>query len=285
MKYLVLVLIFCFCGCNTSKNAQQGISTVEIDTLYSNQLNRNIPYRVYLPGNYHEKEIFPVLYLLHGHGGNDDDWFTPEEGHVNSILDSLIDLNKIPPLVAVTMDAGNSWYVDSKERMESAYIQDFMPFIESKYKVIKEERSRIIAGNSAGGYGALRLSLKFPQLFRSSILLSPAAYNPLPPEISSSRKVVVFEKNGVFNDSIWASYAYTNLIDSSPSKRVLPKFYVSTGDDDKYDIFTVVSRLRTFFKEHGIDHEIIVTDGGHSWEVWCHSFARDLVRIINENPL
>jgi enterochelin esterase-like enzyme len=285
MRYFFLVTLVCLLSCKTSPSKKDIDSVVITGTFYSKHLDRDLAFRTYLPENYNESEVFHVIYLLHGHGGSDDDWFSDHEGHVKTVLDSLYKINRIPAMVAVTMDAGNSWYIDSKERMESAYVHDFIPFAETTYNVESGARSRIIAGNSAGGYGALRLSLKYPELFKASILLSPAAYSPLPPKISSSRKTSAFEIDGVFNDSIWLSNSYHNLINTERDLNLIPRFYLSTGDDDNYDIFAVVNTLRTFFREFDLDNEIVVTNGGHSWDVWRRSFARDLARIVNDYEL
>ena len=97
-----------------------------------------------------------------------------------------------------------------------------------------------------GGYGALNYSLKHPTLFSNFILLAPAAYSPEPPELSSSRKINVYKKDGVFNDSIWQANLYRN-IKLNTDKDSYPTFYTYTGDDDPYEIFDVVVDLKTYF--------------------------------------
>jgi enterochelin esterase-like enzyme len=280
---LLVCLLFIISACQSPNKETLSSSRIINDTLQSNLLNRPLAFKIYLPEIYNAESDYPVLYLLHGHGGSDDDWFNKDEGDAVAILDSLIKIKAIDPLIAITLDAGNSWYVDSKELMETTYIKEFIPYIEEKYSINKDG-FRIIAGNSAGGFGTLRFSLKYPDLFHSSILLSPAAYYPLPPNISSSRKIEAFEKDSAFNDSIWLSYSYLKLIDSF-SNKTYPKFYTSTGDDDEYQIFNVVVDLKTFFKNHNIANETLVIDGGHTWDVWQYCFTNDLVRIFNENQL
>ena len=110
----------------------------------------------------------------------------------------------------------------------------------------------------------------------------PAAYFPSPPEISSSRKIDVFKSKGVFNDSIWKSYSYRNLIESSKSVADFPKFYTSTGDDDAYGIFNIITELRSFLTKNNIQNETLVINGGHDWKVWRACFTNDLIRIFND---
>ena len=180
------------------------------------------------------------------------------------------------------MDAGNSWYVNAIEQMESAYIDEFIPLVESVYNIKKERNSRIIAGLSAGGYGALRFSLKYPELFYASILLSPAAYEPEPPLNSSSRKIPVFQRKNVFSPTLWQQYSYTRLIDLTKSD-AYPIFYISTGDDDEYNILKVATDLKYFFDDRSIANELHVIDGKHSWDVWRSCFTYDLIRVFEEN--
>ena len=276
---LFLLLVFLSCA-QTTKDVTQ--KSQVIDSVYfSHELQKNIAYKVYLPKTYVDTTAFPILYLLHGHGGTEKSWFEKDDGDLQNILDSLITLGRIPPMVAVSLDAGNSWYVDAIQHMESAYIEEFIPFIESTYSIKKERNARIIAGLSAGGYGALRFSLKYPELFFASILLSPAAYEPEPPLHSSSRKIPVFQKDSVFSVALWQQYSYMNLIDSTKLDQY-PTFYISTGDDDEYNIFKVVTNLKSFFDRCAIANELHVIDGAHNWHVWRTCFIYDLNRIYEE---
>lgn len=251
-------------------------------SLFSNHLKDSINYSIYLPEKFQNNKNNYILYLLHGHGGSNDDWFNKKEGNIKHILDSLIRTKTIKPTIAVSLNAKNSWYVNSTTPMELIYINEFIPYIESEYGVSANWGTRILAENSAGGFGALNFGLKYPNLFKSVVLLSPAAYFPSPPEISSSRKIDVFKFKGVFNDSIWKSYSYRNLIDSSKFVEDYPKFYTSTGDDDAYGIFNVITKLRSFFTKNNIQNETLVINGGHDWKVWRACFTNDLIRIYND---
>ncbi|NND63980.1 MAG: hypothetical protein HKN48_12390, partial [Flavobacteriaceae bacterium] len=195
-------------SCRGNESDRSG--TIVESSIDSEILERKVQYIQYNPFMRDSmSKPSPILYLLHGHGGDHLDWFQETEGNVASILDSLIEAKLIPPVVAVSIDAGNSWYVDRHDKMETFYISEFIPEIERQIGGTLSRR--ILAGNSAGGYGSLRFVMKFPDLFDEVILLSPAAYNPLPPAISSSRKIDVFAEEGVFNDSIWKSYSYLHL--------------------------------------------------------------------------
>ena len=269
-------------ACKHSPEVITSTSYVMEASYQSALLNDSINYRVYYPAGFEEMDSVNLLYLLHGHGGSDDDWITKEEGYVQSILDSLIGNDIIPPCVAVTYNAGNSWYVDSKLSMETFIKEEWIPYVNTGLIKDKGIQKKIIAGNSAGGFGTLRLSLLYPELFDASLLLSPAAYYPVPPAISSSRKIDVFSDENGFSETIWQSYSYVNIPLEKDKADSLPMLYLSTGDDDPYEIVHVVTQLRSYFLEHNIDHELTIIDGAHTWDVWRDRFAHDLVRALKD---
>jgi len=282
-RVLYLCILILLVACNPVKEKAKATSKVIRKTFFSKDLGKNIAYKVYLPKIYNDKKQFPILYLLHGHGGNEDSWVNLKGGHIKKTLDSLINHKIIPPMVAVTMDAGNSWYVNSQLKMESAFLNEFMPLVESKFKIDIKPRSRFMAGYSMGGYGALRIALLKPELFNSVLLLSPAAYYPEPPQNSASRKIKVFSKNGVFDAKIWQSYAYPELLKTIGKQDYYPKFYLSSGDDDQFNIVTVVTDLRKFFIKNNIRQELTIINGKHAWKVWNYCFINDISRVFKVN--
>lgn len=254
-------------------------------TLNSKILGKAVKYKVYTPEGYDTTMGgFPVVYLLHGHGGSEKDWFTEKWGNMQHLLDSLIADESIPPIVAVTVAAGNSWYVDSSVPMESFYLKEFIPFIETQYR-IDSSMGRTIAGDSAGGYGALRFSLLNPEMFEWVLLLSPAAYEPLPPLISSSRKVKAFSENGSFSESKWRSYSYTLRWETLLKSGKKPHYFLSTGDDDAFNIVPVVTSLQQQMVRDKIPCELRIIDGGHSWDVWRNQIVEGLILAFQKEEI
>ncbi len=284
--FYIPVLIL-FVSCKQEDKTPNYTSRVESTTILSKVLNRPVEANIYytLQG----AEVVsntPIVYLLHGHGGNQDDWFQQEEGNVAHILDSLINIKAIPPVLAVSVNAGNSWYVDSQENMESFFRKEVFNFYlkakNASDNLLVDQQHQIIAGNSAGGYGALRFTLHEPDRFNSAILLSPAAYTPVPPKISSSRKISVFARDSVFNDSIWSAYNYPNLLDNL-NNTVTTKFYLSTGAQDAYNITPVVHRLDSILKQKNQATSLTIIPGGHDWKVWRANFAAHLIAYFAQN--
>ncbi len=284
IKNLLLILgsFLLIISCkHTSQIATIETTDIEVinDSLFSKTLNKYVPYRYSLPQNYNESLSYPIIYLLHGHGGSSQDWFTPEGGNAGVILSEMAKNKSIPPMIGVSISAGNSWYVDSIEEWETFYIKEFIPHFETVANFSSQSTVRHIAGLSAGGFGALRFSLKYPSLFQNVILLSPASYDPSPPLNSSSRKIATFAVDGVFSDSLWSTFSYKHLQHDFLKSTERPKFHISVGDDDVFNIVPVVTDLQQFFLKNGVINELRITDGGHDWECWNTNF-KDALSVM-----
>ena len=96
-------------------------------------LQRKWSYAVYLPDGYETSTLrYPVLYLLHGHGGGLYDW--ANLGHIQQTADALIARGDMPPAIIVMPDADSTWFVDRKEKMETAVIQDLVGDVERTFR-------------------------------------------------------------------------------------------------------------------------------------------------------
>src|SRR5262249_23206590 len=115
-----------------------------------------------------------VLYFLNGLGENEQSLFN--SGGWNTIED-LRQQGNVGDFLVVAPDGRHSFYIDSsdgKVRYGEFFVREFMPFIESKYRVAHDRKGRAVSGLSMGGYGALRLAFAYPQLFSSVSAQSPA---------------------------------------------------------------------------------------------------------------
>lgn len=199
-------------------------STVS-SSIDSKYLEHPFKYKVYLPVGYSPEKKIPVLYLLHGSNGNENSW-----DELLPVLDSLVSSGEIIPFAAVIPCSGYSWWVDGNEKYESAFINELIPQVEKKYGFSDSRSTRAIAGFSMGGYGALRYALVYPNLFRASILLSPALYDELPPLDSSARETGNF---GVpFNEEKWTSLNYPQALEEYKKQKNIINLFIAAGDDD-----------------------------------------------------
>ena len=241
-------------------------STIAQRTFHSAALGRDWPYVVYLPTGYHaDGARYPVLYLLHGNNGDAMDWVT--QGDLQATADALIARHEIAPVVIVMPQGGNEWYVDRREKMETAFFEDLMPEIEAHFAVADERSGRAIGGVSMGGFGALRYTFEHPDAFCGALLLSPAIYSNDPPLTSAARYVGVFGEQHQFDPSVWHALNYPALWNGYFSRPWRVPFFIAAGDDDLV-IQAESSLLYTRLREAGNPAALRIVDGGHVWPVW-----------------
>lgn len=156
------------------------------------KMNRRVT--VYTPPGYEKsKENYPVLYLLHGAGGDEEAWITL--GRTAQILDNLIAQGKAKPMLVVMPNGNAGQSAAPGESKEGFYTPDFIQpdmfsgntekafgdviqFIESEYRVKKEKSSRAIAGLSMGGFHTIIISANYPQTFDYMGVFSAALFQP-----------------------------------------------------------------------------------------------------------
>jgi S-formylglutathione hydrolase FrmB len=171
---LTACLIAIALGLTLSKEvlAQGSITNL---TFYSNSLDTTRNIQVYLPEGYNPQDSirYPVIYFLHGANGDHNNW-TPE---MAGVLDSLIGNLFISPTIIVKPDGSvpwsfihpsdGSWYTNSElyGDYEDYIVFDLVEFIDAAYKTISIRGKRAIWGASMGGYGAMMLALKHPDMF------------------------------------------------------------------------------------------------------------------------
>ncbi|MFP4906033.1 alpha/beta hydrolase, partial [Paraburkholderia sp. BR14261] len=192
------------------------------------------------------------------------DWVT--HGQLQTTAATLIARHEIPPVVIVMPQGGTDWYVDRKERMETAFFQDLLPEIEAHFAVDDARDGRAIGGVSMGGFGALRYTLEHPDMFCGALLLSPAVYAGDPPPSSAARHVGVFGDHQ-FDAQIWRTLNYPALWKPYFAQPRRVPFFIAAGDDDLV-IQAESSLLYTRLREAGNTAALRIVDGGHVWPVW-----------------
>lgn len=133
--------------------------------LHSASMDRDVGYNVALPPGYDDSNRrYPVVYFLHGAGGTE----SSDAGGFSALVQKEIAAKRIPPVICVFPNGGMSGYRDhpeTKVMVETMLIQELMPLIEQKYRTIASAEGRAICGFSMGGGGAMRLAVKYPNLF------------------------------------------------------------------------------------------------------------------------
>ena len=219
---------------------------------------------VYTPYGYeaNPKKKYPVLYLLHGAGGDEEAWISM--GRTAQIMDNLIEKGLAEPMIVV-MPNGNPGQQAARtlnlpeksinwrsEEFRNAYVNslctEIVPFIEKNFRVIAKPESRAIAGLSMGGGHTISASILYPQLFDYICPLS-AAGQATPEQIANLKKAGV------------------------------KLYFLACGDSDF--LFEGSKALDKTLTEQGLDHTFFVSDGGHTWSNWRHylnTFARLLFK-------
>src|SRR5579872_4196780 len=156
-----------------------GPTIVQCDSIDSTILHRPVGYCIDLPADYatSTSKRYPVLYFLHGLFENEHHWV--ERGG-KDIFDQLSASGEIGPFLVVMPNGGETFYInseDGQDRYEDFFIQELIPYIDQHYRTIASRASRGISGVSMGGYGALHLAMRHPDVFslvaaHSAVLVS-----------------------------------------------------------------------------------------------------------------
>ena len=270
-----LVLIFIF-GLALSTYAQQAKTKIALPATIANYqldsklMKREMPYRVVLPVNYNnsgEKTFYPVVYLLHGLTGHFDNW--TNQGNVGEYAAKY-------NFIIVTPEGNNGWYTDSasipNDKYESYIIQELIPEIEKKYRVLKDRNHRIIAGLSMGGYGAVKFGLKYPEMFSLVGSFSGALGAGTWTQKEIGTKGVIPESLlavfGIETSETRQKNDVFKLVSEMPAEKIknLPFVYLSCGTEDF--LYQNNRNFDDLLLEKKIPHEFLESPGIHDWKFW-----------------
>lgn len=247
--------------------------TVENRSIDSPTLGHEIDIRVYVPDD--ASGPLPVVYLLHGYGGGAGDW--TGAGDAGATADAVFGEPGAVPMLLVMPGAGNSWYVDSDKfgPWESAIVDDLLPAVEALYPTRRNRDQRFVAGLSMGGYGALRMAVHHPGIFRAAAAFSPAVFE----DVDAADAFPDFQLRffaGAFGEPFDAArfnaanvFAPLSTIPRDPAT----DFYVMTGDHDAFGLWDGALRFFRAARAAGHASELRVHDGDHEWRLWREELA------------
>jgi S-formylglutathione hydrolase FrmB len=255
----------------------------ECRSMPSKILGHPVAYCVILPRGYDTDKAtqYPVLYFLHGLGGNEQ--VLLESGGMNEIED-LRAANTIQEFLVVAPNGGRSFYINSRDghvRYEDFLIKEFIPFIESHYRIRATREERGITGVSMGGYGALRLGLKYPELFGSMSAHSAALIDKLPNFEATDEQTEAIARvlGGSFGNPLDPKY----WIRESPftiariaSKSSGFKIYFDCGTDDDFGFYAGAQQFHDLLVSRGIPNEFHLYPGGHDLDYFAEHLPASL---------
>ena len=234
-------------------------------------LARAVPYCVLLPPSYDAEKMrrYPILYLLHGLGDNDQ--FLIHSGGMN-LIEDLWEQHVIGEFLIVTPAAGASFYInshDGKRRYEDFFLQEFIPGVEKRYRAQEGRGSRGIAGISMGGYGALHIAFRHPQLFAAVSAHSAALVEQWPTTSAlnsqQTRQLrVLGDAFGTpFDPAFWKQNDPVSIARTANLTGL--KIYFDCGSEDDYGFDVGAAILDKLLTSRHIPHEFHLYPGGHDW--------------------
>jgi S-formylglutathione hydrolase FrmB len=258
-----LFIVFAF----TSDRA----AVVDAIQVYSESMQKNIKVVVITPDNYASAQKLPVVYLLHGYGGNHLDWIDKAKG-----FEKAADLYN---LIIVCPDGGfNSWYwdspVDQASQYETYISKELVNAIDAKYKTIQDRKGRAITGLSMGGHGALYLAFKHQDVFGAAGSMSGGVdIRPFPNNWDIAKRLGSYaefperwEKNTVIN--------MLNLL-APDSLSII----IDCGSDDFFFKFNEDLHQKLLYRN--IPHDFITRPGGHTWPYWTNAVKFQMLFMSN----
>lgn len=234
---------------------------------YSSTVGINRQTRIYLPPGYTPDSTYNVLYLLHGIGGDINEWYN--NGAPHYILDNLYAGGRIAPMIVVLPNGramvddspGSDIFAPDKvagfANFEFELIKDLIPFIDTTYPVKPGREARAIAGLSMGGGQALNFGLAHLDTFAWVGAFSPA------PNTKAAASLM------------------PNLSEDTAN---LSALWISCGSAD--GLLYISENTHNFMVQHNIDHYYLVEQGkGHDWSVWKPGLYHFSQRIFGRVPL
>jgi enterochelin esterase-like enzyme len=208
------------------------VETVEYDSKSVGSKRKMV---IYTPPGYSKDIKYPVLYLLHGAGGNETNW--TRAGAAGTILDNLYADKKIVPMIVV-MPNGSPGGAAGRNAFENDLLKDIIPYVEANYSVKAGAEHRALAGLSMGGGQSLRIGLTHLDQFAWI---------------------------GGFSSALFGASA--NLIsDPAEAGKKIRLLWLSCGDTD-----TLMNANKSFhsaLEEKKVPHVWHVDSGGHTFAVW-----------------
>ncbi|ARK10560.1 alpha/beta hydrolase-fold protein [Fibrella sp. ES10-3-2-2] len=250
---------------------RSGIATGKLDSISypSATVGTTRKALIYTPPGYTKKTKYPVLYLLHGIGGDEKEWL--KGGNPQVILDNLYAENKLQPMIVVMPNGramkddravGNIFDKDKVEAFatfEKDLLNDLIPFVEKKYPTLTDREHRAIAGLSMGGGQSLNFGLGNLDKFAWVGGFSSAPNTKRPEEL---------------------------VPNPDAAKKQLKLLWISCGDADGLISFS--KRTHDYLYQNGVPHIYYVEAGGHDFKVWkngLYMFSQFLFKPVDNSSL
>lgn len=229
---------------------------------------------VYTPAGYNpadRKTKYPVLYIMHGIGGDENAWM--DGGRLPQVMDNLIASGQAENMIVVVTNSNMSQqaapgdYADSRRRpqlmvpgnMDGQFEESFLDiveFIESRYNVYKDKAHRALAGLSMGGFHTVYISANYPDLFDYVCPLSAALNDHS--DTQAERDSYIYKD---FDEKLDRQF-----------KKAPKLYWIACGNAD--NLMVNNKELMAKMDAKGYKYEFVETEGGHTWQNWRNYLTR-----------
>jgi len=231
-------------------------------TVHSAILSHDLPLRIIVPSSPPKGDMLPVVYLLHGAGQNNHDWSN------HSAIATFAAQN----VVLVMPEAENSFYMNeasgTDRRYEDYLVQEVLPEVHRLVPYAASDRAHnAIVGISRGGFGAVDIALRHPQLFSFVGDFSGAldlAQRPL--RLRAPLDSFAFRRAFGVEGSATRRETDPFMLLEHVSPQDAPYFFIACGNKDS--LLRVNQRFAATLAQHGYGFEAHELDGGHDWKTW-----------------
>lgn len=216
---------------------------------------------IYLPENYLSSgKTYPVLYLLHGMYGDNNDWVN---NGMKTTTDNYIGMGLCPELIVVMPDGNNDFYVNGYTqgiKYETYFHEELIPYIESHYPCRTDRESRAIAGLSMGGFGTVFHAFRHPDKFCVAYSMSGA--------VGGMGTATCPSLERIFTDEGYTPADYGRL----------PELTLECGTED-YLCYTANVEAHKYLSSINFAHDYIVRSGSHDWVFWTACYPKVLAKL------
>ena len=242
---------------------------------HSTALNRDVPYRVVLPADVSANKKFPVVYLLHGGGGSFRDWSNYSEAARFAERG----------LILVMPEGHSSYFTNAAERPQDRYEDyienDLIADVEDKFPAATGRANRAIVGVSMGGFGAVKLALRHPELFAFAGGLSGALDVPSRP-FSIKRLEQWHRHRAIFGK--WDGQTQKEndpfVLAQSADPASTPYLFLTCGEQE--GLLGVNRKFAGLLEQRHFRYEFNAAPGDHNWTQWNERLPR-LFQSLSEH--
>ena len=280
MHFVVLAALLLHIPSYADTQSRTPSQRLREESMQSEALGRTMKYRVLVPQDYASSQRrYPVLYLLHGLGGDYTDWTSRT---------NLAEYSRTLALIIVMPDGQNSWYTNSvgtpADRFEDYILTDLQADVVRKYRTVNSRYGRAIGGLSMGGYGAMKFALKRPGAFAVAGSFSGALNATREGELEKLIGPTEGKRLGeIFGHADSPARAQNDVftLASALKPGSAPYLYLDCGTADN-TLISANRELVAAIHKTGAAYEYHELPGAHSWDYWDRRIREFLPSLMKK---